>query len=237
MTSGIYKIINIQNGKCYIGSSKNLKKRLNGHRRSLTKCDHHSILLQRSWNKYGEENFEFEIIEECSIDVLLEREQHWMDETKCYDKKFGYNILPNAGSSVGRKVSEKTKKKLSIAAKMQKSNRFRMKGKNSAAYGKRHSIEWKEMMSDRMAGNKNPFYGRKHSEETKRKIGNTNKDKSAGSKSKLSKINEDMVKEILEKYRTGIYTQKELGSIYGIDQTNVSLIVTGKSWKHVKREE
>ena len=60
---GIYKITNISNDKVYIGQAVNIKARFSKHKWALRNNKHHSILLQRSWNKHGEEAFKFEIIE------------------------------------------------------------------------------------------------------------------------------------------------------------------------------
>ena len=63
--SGIYMIRNIINNKVYIGQSSDLKDRLAHHKSSLRHNRHYSSYLQNAWNKYGEENFEFIILEEC----------------------------------------------------------------------------------------------------------------------------------------------------------------------------
>ena len=57
MKSGIYKILNKSNGKCYIGSSCNLNKRKYQHFNSLMKNKHYNLYLQKSFNKYGKDNF------------------------------------------------------------------------------------------------------------------------------------------------------------------------------------
>jgi len=60
--SGIYKIVNILNNNCYIGSTVNFKSRTHRHKRDLERKKHHSTALQNAINKYGEDNFKFEII-------------------------------------------------------------------------------------------------------------------------------------------------------------------------------
>jgi len=61
---GIYKITNKANGKVYIGESNNIYKRWEEHIDDLNNNKHHSHKLQSEWNKYGEENFTFDILEE-----------------------------------------------------------------------------------------------------------------------------------------------------------------------------
>lgn len=107
-TIGIYKITNIVNGKIYVGSSKNVKKRINEHKRTLKLNKHHSCLLQRAVNKYGFENFTFNIIEECEQKDLIITEQKYIDGLKPE-----YNILKVAYSNYGHKLSEETKKLIS----------------------------------------------------------------------------------------------------------------------------
>ena len=69
---GIYRIKNLKNKKCYYGSSKNIEKRWRTHSNNLKNGKHHNIHLQRSWDKYGEDNFVFELVEECNETILLE---------------------------------------------------------------------------------------------------------------------------------------------------------------------
>lgn len=99
--SYIYKINNKINNKMYIGSTDNYKKRFYTHKHELNNDKHINIHLQRAWNKYGENNFEFKILEECNEKVKLEREQYYLDTlTPFYPS--GYNIVKIAGcSSIG----------------------------------------------------------------------------------------------------------------------------------------
>ena len=60
---GIYKITNLKNHKIYIGSSNNIMRRWYEHLRDLKNQKHCNSHLQNAWNKYGENNFLFEIIE------------------------------------------------------------------------------------------------------------------------------------------------------------------------------
>lgn len=95
--SGIYSITNIQNGKLYVGSSNNIERRWKEHKSMLNCNKHHSTHLQNAWNKYGETNFLFEIIEECNTNILLEREQYYIDLYASADDYFGYNESAVAG--------------------------------------------------------------------------------------------------------------------------------------------
>lgn len=81
--SGVYCIRCILNGKSYIGSSVNLGKRMKEHRRVLRKGKHHSRVLQRAWDKYGEQMFEFFVMEYAAPDVIRDSEQWWLDNASC----------------------------------------------------------------------------------------------------------------------------------------------------------
>lgn len=96
--TGIYSIKNIVNNKLYIGSSIDIYKRWAYHKRELKNGIHHSRHLQHSFDKYGEDNFVFDIVEKCDKEVLLEKEQYWIDYYKSYDRAKGYNIAPIAGA-------------------------------------------------------------------------------------------------------------------------------------------
>jgi len=111
--SGIYKITNTVNQKIYVGSSVNIAKRFNAHKNSLIKNIHHSKTMQRSWNKYGKDSFIFNVIEFVEIkENLLIREQHYLDTLNPFGKN-GFNNEKIAGSHLGIKHSEETKKKMS----------------------------------------------------------------------------------------------------------------------------
>lgn len=96
---GIYKITNQINGKCYIGQSIDIEKRWKQHisdakNSNRKKCPYfHKALI-----KYGIENFKFEILEECLIDKLNEREIYWIKFYNSYEN--GYNLTPGGNQSI-----------------------------------------------------------------------------------------------------------------------------------------
>ncbi len=106
---GIYKITNKINQKFYIGSSERIRGRWVEHLYLLRSNQHTSTHLQNAWNLYKEENFTFEILEECSKDILIKREQYYLDTLlfaqeyiRREDSRFlelGYNINPTAGKN------------------------------------------------------------------------------------------------------------------------------------------
>lgn len=96
-TSGIYRITCLPTSKIYIGSSIDVYKRICTHKFQLRRNKHPNQYLQRAWNKYLEDSFKFELIEETSD--ILSREAFWFKETNCCNEEFGFNLCekPSAG--------------------------------------------------------------------------------------------------------------------------------------------
>lgn len=112
MNSGIYTITNIVNGKRYIGSSKDMTYRWSqNHRPQLRAGNHHNRHLQAAWNKYGEDAFKFQKVEECKESLLLEREGYWIENYRSWEREYGYNLIRIVdGKQI---VSEETRKIMS----------------------------------------------------------------------------------------------------------------------------
>jgi group I intron endonuclease len=113
--SGIYKITNLVNFKCYVGSAIRIDNRFKNHKKKLKYSNHPNKHLQASYNKNGLENFSFEVIEYCDKAKLLEREQYWINSLNCSYSEFGYNKRKIANSNLGIKFSEETKAKMATA--------------------------------------------------------------------------------------------------------------------------
>lgn len=118
MTCGIYYIECISNGKKYIGSAKKIEARWKSH---LNKLKHNmgSRLLQEDYNIYGEENFKFTILEEVenNDDLLIERENFYMNVYKTYIHQYGYDYGYNLNRANRYKFSDKAKESMSKALK------------------------------------------------------------------------------------------------------------------------
>jgi len=119
--SGIYQIENKLSNKVYIGQARDIWKRLKkGYlfKLPIGKC--HNILLQRAWNLYGGENFEFSVLEICPVEELSQKETEWMKLKNSTDNKTGYNIkvVTQDGNlvSTNKVMSEEELKRRSAAS-------------------------------------------------------------------------------------------------------------------------
>lgn len=109
----IYAIRCKVNNKQYVGSAVSFKHRIAVHKNYLNKNKHPNRYLQFAWNKYGEENFEFYIVERLKDNKdLYIKEQYWIDTYKCLSPD-GFNLDAVAGSRLGSKLSEEAKAKIS----------------------------------------------------------------------------------------------------------------------------
>lgn len=150
MKSGIYKIHNVENNNFYIGSSKHINKRWSEHKYNLNRNDHINIILQRSWNKYGKDCFVFEIIEECEIEFLLEREQFYLDTLK---PKYNISSKTSGGDNLTNHPNRDE-----IIQKMSDGVRERHLNRTS---------DEKELFSEKCKGDKNPNFGNSWTDDMK----------------------------------------------------------------------
>lgn len=87
---GIYYIENIENHKKYIGQSIDIYSRWQQHKSELNRNKHCNNKLQNAWNKYGEKNFSFNILEKCNFSDLDKKEQDYISKYNSYYD--GYNL-------------------------------------------------------------------------------------------------------------------------------------------------
>lgn len=153
---GVYSITNWVNGKRNIGQAQDVIKRWGQHKSALRHNRHVNSYLQNAWNKYGEQNFNFEILMLCSLEKLDKEEKRLIDKYKTINREFGYNLKDGGNRP---KFSKESREKMS------KSRIGKYSGENHYNYGKHRSEETKKKISD-------GHLGLKHSEEAKQKIGN-----------------------------------------------------------------
>jgi len=154
--SGIYMWKNNNNGKQYIGSAVDLSNRLSNYYSTTYMEDALKISnshIYRALLNNGYENFSITILEYCSPEQCLEREDYYLS---CLPHE--YNILEKAGSRLGHNHSDESKKIMSDIKK----------GENNPMYGKNHSDESKKIISEAKKG-------KNHTEESKKIISESKK--------------------------------------------------------------
>jgi group I intron endonuclease len=212
-TSGIYKITNLTNNKCYVGSAKDFNKRWNRHYLDLINNKHHSIKLQRSFNKHGIDNFMCEIIEEIPYEknLIIERENYWINEYN--SKENGYNIAdasfgdiisthPNKKEII-EKISKTVKENMENLTKEERQIKFGKFGELNGMFGKNHSEETKKIISEKNLGNKNSS-GRIMSKEQKLMLSDIAKERVGENNPFYGKTHSEETKKKLSEKRKGI---------------------------------
>jgi group I intron endonuclease len=227
---GIYKITNLKNKKVYIGQSDNLNERKKIHFYRLERNQHHNEHLQKSYNKHGENNFVFEVLEEC--EDLYNRELHWINEYGGLNSKNIYNLKnpltnefsdyvrvkisknmigeknPNYGNKWTEEQKEKSsklKKGITLEERIGKEKADLAKQKMSKSQtGRKHPEEVKEKIRQANTGEKNPAYGKGY-----RQIGEKNPmwGKHSHKRKSILKLNKDG--EILKEYESASHVKED----------------------------
>ena len=104
---GLYAIRHINTRKAYVGSSTNIKERITTHKRMLNRGNHHCSHLQRAWDKYGQNQFEFvQIGIAKNLDEARELEQAFLDmyfDDGLYNAKSAATGMPFGESNPSKK--------------------------------------------------------------------------------------------------------------------------------------
>ena len=210
---GIYGIKNLINGKIYIGKTgMNFGDRWDSHRSLLNSGKHDNPHLQRAWDKYGQNNFEFIVIEDCNVDGLSDREKYYIKLYK--DMGLAYNIHDGGdeGYNLGKHLSDETKRKIG--------EKNRING-----LGRKASDETKLKMSESHTGMKyTPM-----SEEGKKNIQQAQQ-KYVEQKPKT--LNVDDVIEIRRLHKDGL-KYSEIARKYNVTCQCISDICNYKRWKQI----
>lgn len=216
----IYLIRNTKNGKFYIGSTKNSKRRWYEHCWRLKRGDHKNAHLQAAWNLYGESSFELEILVEGATEHILRIEQAFLEKFVGLD--WCYNLAISASAPMaGRTCSDETREKMRNAMTGRIRSDSHCANLSKALTGNTLSATTKNKLRD-------CNLGRIESELTKQK-------KSASWQGKTNnpdaKLTPDAVKEIRKLSET--YSNVEIGVRFGVTGKTVGDVVRYKTWKHI----
>lgn len=169
--SGIYKITNTVNNKCYIGKSSDVRKRIVSH---LGLIDSDRILY-KAFRKYGLESFTAEVVVTGDEAELAELEVLVIEECKSFMPN-GYNMTLGGDGAPGYKfspVASQARAAARVGSTHSEETKARMRAyalEHSATRGKPLSAEHKEKIRQFQAVNGNPRLGTVNSEETRAKI-------------------------------------------------------------------
>jgi group I intron endonuclease len=156
--SVIYQFTNNKSGKIYIGQTVDYKKRIRDHKFNYHK-EIKNTPFYNALRKYGWENFSITIIEECSEELLNEKEIYWIEEKKSLFPN-GYNLLEGGNQA---KHSDTTKQKISEARKGMKFSESHIENLRKSHLGYVMPEEQKRKISE---SNKGKIF----SENTKNKL-------------------------------------------------------------------
>ena len=217
--TGVYEIVNIITNERYIGSASRVGKsnslsgfyvRFDKHKLLLKNNKHYNIHLQRSYNKYGENNFNFNILSICPPEYCIKLEQWFLDNLKPE-----YNIRKIADSNKGIKFTAEHKEKLS------KSIKNSLKNKVDNSYRKRIG----ETLKITKLNKKNPY---KRTEQ-----GLVNNRIKRRSHSNIAKLDSEKVKDIKIMLKDK-ETMKTCANKYNVHIGTIQAIKSGLTWFDIK---
>lgn len=210
--SGIYRIQNIVNNKFYIGSSVDIMSRWRVHRNKLRTNTHSNKHLQCAWNKYGESNFIFEILQICS--TYLAEEQRILDWW--YGTEWCYNVCSTSIGTTGYRHTDEFKEYI------RRINTGRFVSKKT-----------RKLLSLKFSGSNHYLFGKHHSLDTKKKMSISHQ----GEKSSTVKLQTSDVFNIRNDYgggkRLGGKSMMELAKQYNVSKSCIKDIIVRKNWKHI----
>lgn len=170
--SCIYAISNTINNKQYIGQTIDFNQRQTNHLSSLRNNTHSNKHLQNSWNKYGESNFEFRILKECSVEELDNWEKWFISAYQTYNRKYGFNY--EKGGNLKKIVSQETKQKLrqiNLGKKHSEKTKWKV-SKNNAKFwkGKHRTLSTRQKISESLTKDHPTIQKNGHDAKTKKQI-------------------------------------------------------------------
>lgn len=234
--SGIYACVCLANSRAYVGQTQHLSIRKQQHITSLQNNQHYNTHLQHAWNKYGDNNFQWVILELCPVECLDEREIYWIDYYNSFEN--GFNQTLGGDGKRGYHESETTKFKHAEATRKswtserRETQRQRMTGSNNPMFGR--------------YGELNPAYGRNCSGECGGMYGKHHTDISneKNRQAHLGKKNANSKAVICVETQKLFYSQGEAGRIMNCDSSTINKCCRGVKktaggyhWRYASPEE
>lgn len=155
---GVYKITNTNTDRYYIGYSKNIDKRFSTHRCKLKHNVHDNVFLQRAYNLYGINNFEYEILHKCeTITEAREKELIYLEDLTIRDKIYNLNYNSSGGDimsthpdkeKIVQKISNTLLKNSNEMTKEEKKRKYGQPGEKNGMYGKTHTEAVRKLLSE-----------------------------------------------------------------------------------------
>ena len=234
----IYKITNLLNNKSYIGQTINVDKRKKSHfYLSSVDDDKKNIsYIHRSIRKYGEENFIFDVIDECDSNMVDDLENYFILTLDTL-APHGYNLINS--SKQYRIVSLETRRKLQLKNIGKKSSEETKRKISKAHLGKKISEKQKKHLSETRSGSQNPMYGKVPTEETREKLSKSQRKRSERPlisdehrEKMLSAprvfVSGETKNKIIEIYKVGKYTKKDIAIIFDLKPNKIVDILRNK---------
>ena len=202
--SGVYRLLNIITGECYVGSSTNLGNRLAVHRYRMQNRIHANRNVQAAFDEHGINAFSFEVLKLVTDKTqLIAYEQHYIDQLMP-----AYNLAPKAGTCLGVKFSQQSRDRISARVSGEGNYWF---GKKLPCAGASSKPEARAKLSRKMTGDGNPMFGVTPSH---------------------AKLTDDQVRDIRASISDG-ESLKALAERYGVSKGAVAHIKQGRSYQRV----
>ncbi len=229
---GIYRITNKVNGKSYIGKTgMNFGDRWDSHRSLLAAGKHTNPYLQNAWQKYGQDNFEFVIVEVVDTpEDLNGLEKMYIEMYRTAGLSYNIHDGGDGGLNLGKHLSEETKRKIGsknrinmTGKKATRETRDKMSQSQSERYSKwtgEDRAAWGKMTSQKASGYR-------WTDEARSQFSLKQREHPNG-----AKLTPDDVRSIREKRATGVKLS-ELAKEYGTSPSYISSIAHRRRWADI----
>lgn len=226
IVAGVYFIYCAANGRGYIGSTNNLYHRLRGHKAKFKRGKHENIHLQRTCDKYGIDALSFLVVEITTsddADHLVERENHWLLQM---DRELMFNMTVPALKGGPQHFQRSPEFRAAISRSLIG---------NKRSLGRVIPEEYKAVLAAKWKGRKVPPEETAKAQATRAATLLAHPELvRRGEQISTAKLTPDKVREIRRLWATGEYFQREIGEMFGVKQSQIWCVLSGKTWSHVK---